>query len=216
MKQTLILLGATGLTGSLLLRQAIENDNVDSIICYLRRSTGINSSKLKEVILSNEGFLELNQLDSADAVICCLGTTIKKACSKKAFKKVDVEIPIHFASLAIKAEIPKFVVQSSLGAGPNASGFYLQCKSELEKALMDMSFSSLSILRPSLLLGNRKEFRLGEKVGEFILALIKPFLFGPFKKYRAVKADKVAKLMLHEALEGTSGVHVHESDLINS
>jgi uncharacterized protein YbjT (DUF2867 family) len=214
MKQTLILLGATGLTGSSLLKKAIENDKVDKIICYLRRPTGIKSSKLKELILNNEEFLELNQIEASNAIICCLGTTIKKAGSKTAFKQVDVEIPVHFAILAKKAETPTFVVQSSLGAGSNSSSFYLKCKSELENSLIDLNFNSLIIVRPSLLIGNRKEFRFGEKIGEFFLTILKPFLLGPLKKYRAVKAEKVANLMLQEALKGNSGTFILESDYI--
>ncbi len=214
MSKQLILLGATGLTGSSVLKYAIEDERVDKIICYLRKPSGLSSPKLKEVILSNDDFLELQQLEQADAVVCCLGTTIKKAGSKEAFKRVDVEIPIHFAGIAKKEGVTTFVVQSSLGAGRGASGFYLKCKTELEKSLSELNFNSLCIVRPSLLLGNRDEFRFGEKLGEFFLSLINPILKGRFKKYKAVKAKNVARIMLDKALAAEKGIHIYKSDVI--
>lgn len=210
----LIILGASGLTGSEVLDLAIGNPHISEVTCFLRRTTGKSSIKLKEILIETDEMLALESLPEADTIICCLGTTIKKAGSQNTFRKVDVELPLHFARLAIKHNIDSFIIQSSIGAGSNSSAFYLKCKTEVENELKKLGFKSLVIVRPSLLLGDRKEFRLGEKFAEFLMKLFSPFFIGNLKKYKAISSGKVAERLVKEALEKNTGTIIIESDMI--
>lgn len=210
----LIILGASGLTGSEVLDLAIDNPLVKEITCVLRNSTGRKSDKLNEIIIDSNQMTLFEGLPEADAIICCLGTTIKKAGSREAFRFVDVDLPLHFASVGCKRKVKSFLLQSSIGAGGYPKGFYLKCKTEVEEKLKKLDYKSLVIVRPSLLLGNRNEFRLGEKVGEFFMKLSGPLFFGSFKKYKAIPAKKVAERLVQEALNNNTGIKVIESDEI--
>ena len=210
----LIILGASGLTGSAVLDLAIKNPKVNEITCVLRHSTGTKAEKVNEMIIDSKQMMQLDDLPEADAIICCLGTTIKKAGSQEAFRFVDVDLPLHFARLGKKLNIKSFLLQSSIGAGGNPSGFYLKCKTEVEDELKKLDYKSLVIVRPSLLLGDRKEFRLGEKVAEFFMKLFSPLFIGSLRKYKAISAKKVAERLVHEALNNNTGIKVIDSDKI--
>ncbi|MEX1188977.1 MAG: oxidoreductase [Bacteroidia bacterium] len=207
----IILLGASGLTGSKVLQRALKEDSINEVICYLRHSLNSGSDKVSEIIISTNEMLELSSLPKVDAIICCLGTTIKKAGSKEVFRKVDVELPLKFASLAKNVATSCFVLQSSLGAQKPGNNFYLSCKAEIEDKITALNFNSFTIIRPSLLTGNRSEVRFGEIVGEFFLKLLSPFMIGSLRKYKAVKADDVAYAMLNAALNQNAGNTIIES-----
>jgi len=151
----------------------------------------------------------------ADDVYCCLGTTIKKAGSQEAFKKIDLGLVVTIAGLMKKQGAEQFLVISAMGADKDSKIFYNRTKSEMEAALQELGYPCLRIVRPSLLLGPREEFRLGEKIGVILTPILKPFLQGSLKKYRPVEAEKVAQFMLKiSGEEPVAGVHVYESDVI--
>jgi uncharacterized protein YbjT (DUF2867 family) len=150
-----------------------------------------------------------------DDVYCCLGTTIKKAGSQEMFKKIDLDLVVTIAELMKKQGAEQFLVISAMGADRNSKVFYNRTKGEMEAALQELAYPSLHIIRPSLLLGPREEFRLGEKVAVMLTPLLKLFLRGPLNKYRPVEARKVAQFMVNVAQEElVAGVHVYESNLI--
>ena len=196
-----IVVGATGLTGASLVKQLCENEAYISVTVLARKKPDFEHPKLEVKIRSFER-LEENDIEFAHELYCCLGTTIKKAGSKGEFEKVDFEYPLYIASLAKKRGIPHMLVITAMGAKENSPFYYNRVKGKLEQALIELNLQRLSIIRPSLLIGNRGEFRFGEKVGEFALKITKPLLVGPLKRTRAIEASQVAKAMIVIALYG--------------
>ena len=207
--RTALIIGATGLIGGQLLTKLLHTPYYDKVIVLTRRTLGITNTKLTEVIFNFDN--PDTEKVKADDIFCCLGTTIKKAGSKDAFKKVDLEYPLTVAALALKNGAQKYLIVSSVGADPKSGIFYSKVKGEVEQGLIAMKFPTLHIFHPSLLLGDRKEARMGEKVGEVLAAVFKPLMFGPLKKYRAIDSEKVANAMLVFAKKSETGVFIHDS-----
>jgi uncharacterized protein YbjT (DUF2867 family) len=173
-----------------------------------RRKTPLENPKLTQEIVD----FSKEPPTRADDVFCCLGTTIKKAGSQAAFRAVD-----YYAVLSLaKAGGARFFLVSSLGADARSAVFYSRVKGEIEASAAQLPFEAVFILRPSLLLGDRGEFRLKEKIAEAAMFLLKPFLLGPLRKYRAIEAEVVAKAMLALARSGRKGVNILESDEIQA
>lgn len=196
-----IVVGATGLTGTSLVKQLCENEAYISVTVIARRKPAYEHPKL-DVKIRVFDRLEESDIEFANELYCCLGTTIKKAGSKAAFEKVDFEYPLYIASLAKKRGIPHMLVITAMGASETSPFYYNQVKGKLEHDLIELNLQRLSIIRPSLLVGNRDEFRLGERAGEAVLKVARPFLVGPLKRTRAIEASQVAKAMMVIALHG--------------
>ena len=209
----LLIVGATGLTGGLLLKKALSDSKVTQVITLGRRGLGFKHPKLLEILVDFNTVTE-EILPDIDSVCCCLGSTIKKAGSQPAFYFADVVLPIKIAEIAKRKGAEGFVLQSSLGASAKAKSFYLKCKGEAESEIAHLNFKSFVILRPSLLVGPRTEFRFGEKIGAAFLKVFNPLLVGGLRKFRSIKAKNVAKKMLEEAVKGRPGISVIESELI--
>jgi uncharacterized protein YbjT (DUF2867 family) len=202
--------GATGLVGSHLIDQLINNHHFQKIYSLQRRKTERSHSKLEEVIVDLD-HLENLEIPSIDAAFCCLGTTMKNAGSKEQFRKVDYTYVINTAKKAKENGASVFCLVSAMGADSNSRFFYNQVKGEVETALREMGFDALHLFRPSMLLGNRKEFRFGEKVGIFLFKLLDPIMRGPLEKYRASHSDIVAQQMIEKALTITEGTHIWDA-----
>ena len=196
-----IVVGATGLTSASLVKQLCENEAYISVTVLARKKPDFEHPKL-EVKIRSFDRLEERDIDYADELYCCLGTTIKKAGSKEEFEKVDFEYPLYIASLAKKRGIPHMLVITAMGVKENSLFYYNRVKGKLENALIELNLQQLSIIRPSLLVGDRNEYRFGEKMGEFALKVTKPLLVGPLKRARAIEASQVAKAMIVIALHG--------------
>lgn len=196
-----IVVGATGLTGMSLVKQLCENEEYNSVTVIARRKLDFVHQKL-EVKIRAFDRLEECDIEFANELYCCLGTTIKKAGSKEAFEKVDFEYPLYIASLAKKRGIPHMLVITAMGANESSPFYYNRVKGKLEHDLIELNLQRLSIIRPSLLVGNRNEFRFGEKAGEVVLKVARPLLVGPLKRSRAIEASQVAKAMIVIALYG--------------
>lgn len=214
MTKTAIIIGSTGLTGSHLLRKLLSGDVYDKVICFVRNGSKISHPKLVQHIVDFDNPESYQDLIEGNDMFCCLGTTIKKAGSQEAFEKVDLLYPIQFAKAAVAKGVKQFSIISSIGANPQSQNFYLRTKGKCEESLRTLSFQSTSIFRPSLLLGNRKEFRLGEKIGEYLMKILSVFLVGKLKKYRPIKSKDVADAMYQTAQSNTVGFHVYESNEI--
>ena len=211
-----LIVGSTGLIGGFCLQALLDNPNYSEVIALSRKPLLKTHRKLKTVITKFDNLEHELSNRHADDVYCCLGTTIKKAGSQEAFKQIDLTLVVTVAELMRKQGAEQFLVISSLGADKNSKVFYNRVKGEMEATLQGLGYPSLCIIRPSLLLGPRKEFRLGEKIGMILTPVIKPFLMGPLKKYAPVEAEKVALFMVKMAHEEPiTGVHVYESDLIS-
>ena len=210
-----LIAGSTGLIGGYCLQALCDNPTYSEVIALVRKPILKTHRKLK-VITSNFDTLQ-NDLSNiqADDIYCCLGTTIKKAGSQEAFQPVDLTLVVTIAELMRKQGAEQFLVISAMGADSNSKVFYNRTKGEMEEALKEIGFPCLRIIRPSLLLGKREEFRLGEKIGVILTPVLKPFLIGSLKKYVPVEAESVAHFMVKVAMEQPiSGVHIYESNLI--
>jgi len=147
-------------------------------------------------------------------VFCCIGTTQKRAGSTEAFQKVDRDIPVALAEWAAANGVSTFVAVSSVGAEAHAKSIYLRTKVEMEEGVARAGVPSTYILRPSLLDGEREEFRLAEQIGNRALAVLNPVMVGPLKRYRSVRTKTVAAAMLACGETGAPGVHIVESETI--
>ena len=211
-KKTALVIGSSGLIGSHLVIQLLSNPNFEKVIVFNRRPCLLLHPKIEEHIIDFNNLKAIEPYVKGDVMFCTMGTTIKKAGSKEAFRLVDVVYPEQFAEMALHNQVKQFLIISSLGADLHSNNFYLKTKGEIETFLQNSAFKSVSILRPSLLLGDRKEFRLGEKIASYVLPVLSLFLIGPFKKYRAIEAKTVAKAMLEIALQNKSGFTIYPSD----
>lgn len=200
--KTALLLGATGLVGQHLLTLLLEDVRYHKVICLLRSPLPADElvstypEKLQLQTVEYEHLEQQAHLFSADHVYVCLGSTIKKAGSQHAFKRVDYDYVLHAAKLAMQKQAQSFVWISSVGADANSGNFYLKVKGELEQAIAALPRLRAAPVQPSLLLGERAEFRPGERLGIIVGRLIAPLMAGPLRRYRPVHAMQVAKQMI--------------------
>ncbi len=206
--KTALIAGATGLIGNQLLNLLLDSNRYDIVKAVTRKPIHQIHQKLENFVID----LDQLHVDSiqlkADDVFCCLGTTMKQAGSKPAFRKVDYEYPLTLARLTKELGAKQYLLVSALGANKNSSVYYNRVKGEVEEAITSVGFDALHIFRPSLLLGHRSEKRSGEGAATF---LFKYFNFLIPAKYDAIDSDKVASAMLHYAMLEQRGVHIHES-----
>lgn len=194
--KTAIIFGSSGLTGFQVLKQLCEHPNYRKIICYNRKTLAFNHPKFDEIILDFDNLSSSIKKMQADEVYCCLGTTIKKAGSQQAFRKVDLEYPVAIGKLAEQNKVRHYLVVSSIGANHRSGNFYLKTKGEMEEAISHYSIPQITFARPSMLLGDRKEYRFGEEMGKLLLKTVTSFMIGKLKKYRGIEARTVAKAMI--------------------
>ncbi len=209
-----LLAGATGLVGGHCLTFLQEMPDIAEIRVLTRRPLTVNHPKIREHVVDFNHLDQYRDIITADHIFCCLGTTIKKAGSREAFQLVDYDYPYRIAEIAAKNGAENFLLVSALGANPKSKIFYNRVKGELEKAVSSLPFAGILIFHPSLLLGQREEFRAGEKAGAFLFRLVSPFLAGKLTKYRPIQAQAVAKAMVYMAPTRLKGVHIFESDQI--
>ena len=213
MGKTAIILGATGLTGGIILNKLLVDDRYSSIKIFSRKS--INNGNPK-IIERTGNLYELRKFKddfTADEVYCCVGTTVKKTPDKKVYKKIDYGIPVAAAKLCIENGIDTFLVISSLGADPKSSLFYNRTKGEMERDVLKENIKNTYILRPSFIIGDRNEKRIGESIGVGLVKLLRFVLVGKLKKYRTIEAVKIANAMIYLA-NTKADAHVIESDKI--
>ncbi|NDV92533.1 NAD(P)H-binding protein [Alteromonas sp. 345S023] len=201
MKSAMVL-GATGLVGRALVNLLLQDPRYQEITCLVRKPLARHQyndphNKLKPVVIDFNALQDYQGYFSVNHVYCCLGTTLKRAGSKAAFRRVDFEY-VHIAAQLTRAQrADSFVWISSVGANANSRSFYLRVKGELENAIMRMSqLPYASAVRPSLLLGKRDDARTLEDIAKKTAPVWQALMKGPLKKYRPVHATDVARNML--------------------
>jgi len=210
--KTAVIAGASGLIGQSLIQRLLANSDYATVIALVRRPLGIQHEKLTELTVSFDALASMEDFPSADDIFCCLGTTQKKTPNPEDYSKVDYDYCMELAKRGLKEGADRFFLISSLGAKKGAGNFYLNLKGELEHEVSFLNYRTIYIFRPSLLRGDRKENRPGEKFAQFITRLI-PFL-GPWKKYKPIHADKVADAMMKVAQQDDKGCYFYESDIM--
>jgi len=214
MSRTALLAGATGLVGGHVLRLLLADPDSTPVTVLGRRPLATGHPKLVQHTVDFDRLAELTPFPRADDVFCCLGTTIKTAGSQDAFYKVDFTYVHELARLAVAAGARQLLLISSLGADPASRVFYSQVKGKVEDAVRALPYYGVHIFRPSLLLGERAEFRLGERLATVVAPVVSWALVGGLAKYRPIHAETVAQAMVRVAKERREGTRVYESDEI--
>ena len=199
--------------GRHVLQELIKDNRYSQIVLYSRKLLHPGSNKVLEIITSFEDKELLENNLNGDEIFCCLGTTLAKAGNRKAFRKVDYDLPVMIAVAAKKKGISKMLVVSSLGADATSGNFYLRTKGEMEQSVRSMGIASLHFFRPSMLLGSRKESRPAETVGKIVMQALSFLMVGGLKKYKAIHAGTVARAMINVA-NSTTPDEIYESDEI--
>lgn len=199
MKKTAIILGATGLTGSILLKKLMNDQRYETIKLFSRKKIEGLPKKVTQYIGDVLTLQNFKEEFKADEVFCCIGTTAKKTPNKETYKKIDFGIPATAAKLSKENNINTFLVISALGANEKSAVFYNKTKGQMQQEVLKQNIANTFILQPSIIDGNRNETRIGEKIGLIIFKLIQPLFIGPLKKYKVIKAEEIAQAMLNLA-----------------
>lgn len=204
-----MVVGATGATGQVLMKYLLECDRYSEVIVLHYRTTPWSDHpKVREIVLSLDQLKELETGSTVDALFCCLGTTIKKAGSKYEFARVDRDYVLALGQWAANHGQPSFHLISAYGADAGSMAFYMKVKGEAERGLKQMGLRSLSIYQPSLLHGERAEFRLMESIGYYVMSLLGSLPVSGLKVLRPTRIEALAKLMYQQSLLDVSGLQV--------
>ena len=199
--KTALLFGASGLVGSHLLNQLIKDTNYSKIKLFVRSVPEISDSKV-QIIKTDFNNLQNHKEDfKGDDCLFCIGTTKQNSSNKDEYRRVELDIPKEIAKIAKLNLVNSFIFVSAIYANPNSSGDYVKFKGLVEEELKRLNFPKLALMRPSFLMGDRKEKRVGEKIGIFVFKLLSPLLLGPLKKMRPIHSETVAKAMIRAANE---------------
>ena len=197
--KTALIFGSSGLVGKNLLNQVINNSNYSKIKIFVRSSPDISDRKI-EIINTDFKDLEIiKNLITGDDCFFCIGTTKKNSPDKKEYRRIELDLPKQIAQISKSNNVKSFIFVSSGFADPKNSGDYLKFKGLVEEEIKSLNFEKIGILRPSFLLGKRKEKRLGEKIGISIFKFLSPLFVGPIKKMKPIHSEKVAKAMIQIA-----------------
>ena len=212
--KTALLFGASGLVGSHVLSQLISNNNYSKIKLFVRSSIDISDPKI-EIIQTDFNNLENHREDiKGDDCFFCIGTTKQNSPDKNEYRRVELDLPKEIAQIAKSNSVNSFVFVSSGYADPKSLGDYLKFKGEVEEELKKLNFPKLGIMRPSFLWGDRKEKRIGEKIGIFVFKLLSPLFLGPLKKMKPIHSAIVAKGMI-AIIQNDSSQTIFESNEIS-
>lgn len=212
--RTALLLGATGLVGGHCLDLLLADAAYDAVVTLGRRPSERSHPKRTHHVVDFDRLAEAAALMEARDVFCCLGTTMKKAGSKDAFRRVDYTYPVEAARIAVANGAEQYLLVSAFGANKSSLFFYNRVKGEVEEAISALSFEGVYLFRPSLITGERQEARAGEQASERVLGALSFVLRGPLRKYRPIAARTIARAMVAVAQRQPGGVRIIESDQI--
>lgn len=208
--RTAIIAGCTGLIGTACLDIVLNEDRYAKVVALSRRPLHREHPRLENKVVDFDRLEESIKDIRLDDAYCCLGTTIKQAGSQEAFKKVDYEYVMRFARCAREAGAKRLMLVSAVGVSADSRIFYNRVKGEVERDVKQLGYPVLHIFRPSLLLGNRRDFRFGERVAAVLMKVLKPLLIGGWTRYRGISGLRVARAMRAAAFSAKEGVHTHE------
>src|SRR5216110_2681275 len=216
LSRSALVAGATGLIGSHVLKFLLAADEWTRVVTIGRRITAQHHEKLEQRVLDLGELESVSALPHTDDVFCCLGTTIKQAGSQPAFRRVDHVFVVGLGRAGLRAGATQFLLVSAIGADPTSRVFYSRVKGETEAAIRTLPYQGIQIFRPSLLLGERPEFRLGERIAMLGAPVLPALLFGRLRRYRPIHAATVARAMVAIAQEVPRGPNVFEYDAMRA
>ena len=213
--KTALVFGSSGLVGQQLVQQLIQNSAYQKIKLFVRKNPNIQNPKI-EVINTNFDNIEILSSEiKGDDCFFCIGTTKKNSPDKTEYQRVELDLPKKVSNLAKKNNIHSFIFISSGYANSKSSGDYLRFKGLVEEELISLNFNNLGILRPSFLLGNRKEKRIGEKMGIIIFQLLSPLMIGPLKRMKPIHVKTVAGAMIKIAQSELNQTIFESDEIVN-
>jgi uncharacterized protein YbjT (DUF2867 family) len=213
-KYKALVLGSSGLIGMETINLLLKNNKYETIYAITRSELPINNNRLIRIIADYHS-IETHIKDlQIDHFFCCIGSTKAKTPDRDKYYEIDLEYPKKVASNIIANGTTTLCLVSSIGANPTSNNFYLKLKGDVEESLKAIGFKSFHIFRPSLLLGNRKEFRLMEKIAQLIYPIFNFLLIGKLKDYRSIKAKDIASAMINVSITSNPGVHIYQTQLI--
>ena len=197
--KTALIFGSSGLIGNELLNVITQSNNYNKIKLFVRSVPNYKDSKAEVIQTDFNNLEKYKNLMVGDDCFFCIGTTRKDTPDKNEYRRVEYNIPVHIAKIVKSNSVKFFVYVSSPGANSNSSSSYLKNKGQVEEELNKLNFTKLAVIRPSILLGNRKVFRFGERIGIFVMKILSVFFLGSLKKYKPIKAQNVAKAIANIA-----------------
>ena len=212
--RTALVAGASGLVGAQVLRLLLEDPAYSRVTVLARRELPLSHKKVEQRIASFDRLAQIADFPRVHDVFCCLGTTMKQAGSPDAFRKVDFTYVVELARVAVRHRASQFLVVTAVGADPQSRILYSRVKGEAEEAVRRLQFESIQIFRPSLVVGARAQGRPVEHVARLLSLLVAWALVGPLSRYRPIKAEALARAMVHVARDAPRGAHVYQSDHI--
>ena len=213
--KTALIFGSSGLVGSHLLNLILNDDYYSNIKIFIRSDINIKSHKVEIINIDFKNIDNYSYLIKGDDCFFCIGTTIKDTPDKNEYRRVEYEIPIKIASIAKTNNINSFMYISSLGSNTKTKNIYLKNKGDVEEFLKGLNFPCLSIIRPSLMLGFRNKFRLGEFIGQILFKNLSFLFIGRLRDYRAINAKDVAKAMINISKNDFKGIYFDSNNLQN-
>ena len=209
--KTAIIFGSSGLIGNELFKTILLNNYYNKIKVFVRSIPEIDNPKVEIIKTDFNNLEQYKDKIKGDDCFFCIGTTKKDTPDKDEYRRIEYNIPVDVAKITKSNSVNSFFYISSIGANPNASSNYLKNKGQVEEELKNLNFPKLVIIRPSLLVGNRKSFRLGEIIFTPIMNTISIFAFGSFKKYKPIKIQNVVKAILYICKNNSKKI-IFESD----
>jgi uncharacterized protein YbjT (DUF2867 family) len=211
-----ILAGASGLIGSHLLDTLLNAQEYDEVLVLVRKELPLQHKKLVQLVINFDKLDEHAKAITGHVVFSCLGTTKAKTPDTELYRKIDHDYPIKLAQLAAEHGVKQFHLVSSIGANAKSAVFYTKLKGETEEDIQKAGIQTLHIYQPSLLTGDRKDRRFGEKVFTALFKVIDPLLIGGLKKYKSIPAATLAHAMYKKSLEGAKGTFIYTTDKIKT
>lgn len=208
-----IVLGATGLTGGILLKKLLKDTRYSKVKVFSRSAVGFQNLKLEEHLIDLFELEKYSGEFKADEIYCCVGTTKKKTPDEAVYRKVDYGIPVTAANLARKNNIRKILIISALGADPESKFFYNRTKGEMERDVIKQGIPETYLFQPSLISGKRKEKRIFESLSNKIMKIGNLLLFGPLKKYRSIHPEVIANAMIRVGNEGYRNKRIPSNEI---
>lgn len=206
-----LVLGGTGLVGAEVLKRLLANPDIEEVIALVRRPLAAHDIRLRPIVQPLEALTGDEDFLRVSVVVCALGTTIKKAGSRDEFQRIDHDLPEMVFRMCRHAGAHHAMLVSSMGVSPTSTIFYARVKAALEASVIAMGFAQVTIVRPSQLLGDRKEFRLGERISAFFMVPLRPLI--P-RRYRAVESNRVAAFLASKVNSSEQGVHIVENETL--
>lgn len=199
--KTAIILGATGLTGGLLLQELLHDERYEKIKLFSRSKVAVRDMKIEEHLVDLFKLDDHKNYFTADEVYCCIGTTKSKTPDEETYRKVDYGIPVNAAKIAKENGIENYLVISALGADESSKMFYNKTKGEMEKDVLSQNLKNTYLFQPALIAGDRVEKRFFENIAKNAMKVLNPVMAGPLKKYRSIHPQTIAKAMVIVANE---------------